>query len=515
MHSPLRSCCRPLGVLGEPPRWPSACDAAPDAQSTGWLGEELPLPLSVRTPQDLAVKDVAEKQYLIFNLLAGGKLAWDARRLATAAGKWEALLRVPGLDPEIDGADAAAGARGARQKAGGRDRRRVPPPAVAPGEPATAAAETPPAARELRSPSRSAARCRAAASSGPGGAVVLLKRLGGETPAPGAGKGKVISQRDKTFIPHVLAIPVGTQGRLPQRGSDLSQRLLAVEAQRLRHRPLQEGATYSEMFKNAGRGADPVQHPLVDARLVFVVDTPYYAQADGAGRVHDQGRSARRVRADGLARGRLEGLHRAPVECRRRRRARPGIKVAGDSRSPAFLPDKSGKPRQAQLGVLASQAVRRNATASFAARSSGSSCPGNRWVAFSTMNRRLGSAISANAASISARPAYSSLAAWMIALGFGEPPKSGSRTSSAPARRRTASGRVGRGTHGQPDSRAEREARHPQRHSGRALLEDIERRARILFLVDAAAVRAGRAPDAAEVEANTVAPASPSALATR
>ena len=26
------------------------------------------------------------------------------------------------------------------------------------------------------------------------------------------------------------------------------------------------------------------------------------------------------------------------------------IKVAGDRRAPAFVPDKSGKPRQAQLG---------------------------------------------------------------------------------------------------------------------------------------------------------------------
>ena len=39
---------------------------------------------------DLAVKAAAERQYLIFNLLAGGKLAWDAGDFATAATKWEA-----------------------------------------------------------------------------------------------------------------------------------------------------------------------------------------------------------------------------------------------------------------------------------------------------------------------------------------------------------------------------------------------------------------------------------------
>src|SRR5450755_1699313 len=77
-----------------------AAAAPPDAR--GWLGEELPLPLAVRTPQDLAVKAAAEKQYLIFNLLAGGKLAWDAGDFATAATKWEALLRIHPLDPDLE-----------------------------------------------------------------------------------------------------------------------------------------------------------------------------------------------------------------------------------------------------------------------------------------------------------------------------------------------------------------------------------------------------------------------------
>ena len=48
-------------------------------------------------------QNVAERQYLIFNLLAGGKLAWDAGDWSTAASKWEALLRLPGLDPESIG----------------------------------------------------------------------------------------------------------------------------------------------------------------------------------------------------------------------------------------------------------------------------------------------------------------------------------------------------------------------------------------------------------------------------
>src|SRR5450631_2089555 len=94
-----------------------AIAAPPDTR--GWLGEELPLPLVVRTPQYLAVKAAAEKQYLIFNLLAGGKLAWDAGDFATAATKWEALLRVHQLDPELERTIRPL-ARDARGRAGGQ-----------------------------------------------------------------------------------------------------------------------------------------------------------------------------------------------------------------------------------------------------------------------------------------------------------------------------------------------------------------------------------------------------------
>src|SRR5881394_3556873 len=97
---------------------PSFATAAPPPDARGWMGEELPLPLAVRTAQDLAVKAAAEKQYLIFNLLAGGKLAWDGGDYATAATKWEALLRVHGLDPEIDKVIRPL-AKEARSRAGG------------------------------------------------------------------------------------------------------------------------------------------------------------------------------------------------------------------------------------------------------------------------------------------------------------------------------------------------------------------------------------------------------------
>ena len=83
------------------------------------------MPLAVKTAQDLAVKAIAEKQYLIFNLLAGGKLAWDAGENATAASKWEALLRVPGLDPEIERVIRPLAVAARERAGGGKPWRRV------------------------------------------------------------------------------------------------------------------------------------------------------------------------------------------------------------------------------------------------------------------------------------------------------------------------------------------------------------------------------------------------------
>ena len=163
-----------------------AAAATPDTR--GWLGEELPLPLAVRTPQDLAVKAAAEKQYLIFNLLAGGKLAWDAGDFATAATKWEALLRVHQLDPEIERTIRPM-ARDARGSAGGQ-------PAAAPSANEAAGAAAPssalaPAAATATAPAALPTRIVGVSGSvsgggaqGPGGAVIWLKRTGGETPRP-------------------------------------------------------------------------------------------------------------------------------------------------------------------------------------------------------------------------------------------------------------------------------------------------------------------------------------------
>src|SRR6202158_2971338 len=112
----------PLPSSGARPR-----DQA-SAPADSWLGEEMPLPLTVKTPDDLAFKQTAERQYLVFNLLASGKVAYDRGDMATAATKWETLLRISGLPAELARARRPL-AMEARRRAGGV-------PAMLPAEPA-------------------------------------------------------------------------------------------------------------------------------------------------------------------------------------------------------------------------------------------------------------------------------------------------------------------------------------------------------------------------------------------
>jgi plastocyanin len=335
----------------------SGAPGAATAHGAGreWLGEEMPLQLAVKTSQDLAVKAVAEKQYLIFNLLAGGKLAWDAGEFASAATKWETLLRVQGLDPEIERVirPLAVAARG---RAGGPPSVGSPSPAAASTPVASAAAPpngepimTPTFARERAQPVAVSGSIAGGGTPGPGGAVIWLKRASGETPRPAPARGKVISQMGKAFVPHVLAVPVGTKINFRNDDAIYHNVFSLTRPNDFDTGLYKQGATYEQTFKKPG----PVQllcniHSSMIG-YVYVVDSPYYTQADASGaftikgvppgeydlEVWHEGSSKTTkeritVGADGL-----RGL---------------SLRVGGDRRPPAFVPDKSGKPRQSHLG---------------------------------------------------------------------------------------------------------------------------------------------------------------------
>jgi plastocyanin len=329
---------------------PAPTRAAPPSDGRGWLGEELPLPLAVRTAQDLAVKAAAEKQYLIFNLLAGGKLAWDQGDFATAAGKWEALLRVRGLDPEIEKVIGPL-AREARSRAGGAAPTPLPPiatptPESAPSPPSSAIAPEP---RSATGPASVSGTVKGGGSQGPGGAVVTLKRIGGDTPKPTPAHGKVVTQRNKTFIPHVLAVPVGSKVSFRNEDPIFHNVFSLSKPNDFDTGLYKQGATYQQTFKRAG-----VVQVLCNIHssmlgVIVVVDTPYYAQADGNG--------AFTIKGVPPGDYQLTVWHEAaskPVE--QRISVGPGgarglaVQVGGDKRPPQFVPDKSGKPRQSHIG---------------------------------------------------------------------------------------------------------------------------------------------------------------------
>ncbi len=314
------------------------------AASREWLGEEMPLPLSVKTPQDLAVKAVAERQYLIFNLLAGGKMAWDAGDFATAAGKWESLLRVPGLDPEIERVmrPLAVAARGS---AGGAPI--ATPSATSPRAPAEAAVAAPRVARIL--PVTVTGSIAGGGTPGPGGAVVWLKRTNGETPRPSPAKGKVISQRGKAFVPHVLAVPVGTKVSFQNDDAIFHNVFSLGKPNDFDTGLYKQGGTYDQVFKKPG----PVQllcniHSSMIG-YVFVVDSPYYAQADGSGAFTIRGVPPGEYEVEVWHEGSSKNTRQHVVVGVDGVRGLD-LRIGGDRRPPAFVPDKSGKPRQSHLG---------------------------------------------------------------------------------------------------------------------------------------------------------------------
>jgi plastocyanin len=328
---------------------PSAALSAPAANGGGggWLGEELPLPLAVRTPQDLAVKSAAEKQYLIFNLLAGGKLAWDAGDFATAATKWEALLRLHPLDPELEKtikplANEARSRAGVARSAPETSPAASPLPAPAPS-PNVAAPPIAPATVSV------SGTVSGGGPQGPGGAVIWLKKANGETPRPGPAHGKVISQRGKTLVPHVLVVPVGT--KVAFRNDDpIFHNIFSLSKPNEFDTGLyKQGATYTQTFRHPGAVQLLCNIHASMLGFVVVLDTPYYAQSDVTGAFTIKGvppgeyqleiwhEAAAKPTVERLTvgAGGLRGL---------------SLRVGGEKHAPQFLPDKSGKPRQSHLG---------------------------------------------------------------------------------------------------------------------------------------------------------------------
>jgi len=329
---------------------PTVLIAGGSGNSSGvpWQGEEMPLPLAVRTPQDLAVKAIAERQYLIFNLLAGGKAAYDAGNFAAAATKWEALLRLPRLDPEIERVMRPL-ADDARARAGGAPAPAGSSAAVAEDVPSESAGTEPAAKEAARAPVQVSGTVSGGGTLGPGGTVIWLKRADGRTPRPAPARGKVITQRNKTFLPRVLAVPVGTTVDF-RNEDDIFHNVFSLSRPNDFDTGLyRQGASYAQTFRKTGLVQILCNIHASMLGYVYVVDSPYYAQADANG--------AFKIKNVPPGEYELETWHEASLHPTKQRLTVGAdgvrnlvLKVSGDKASPTTLPDKSGKPRQAHLG---------------------------------------------------------------------------------------------------------------------------------------------------------------------
>ncbi len=314
-----------------------------------WLGDELPLPLAVKTPQDIGFKAAAERQYLIFNLMAGGKLAFDGGDYSGAVDKWETLLRMPALDPQVERAVQSL-LDEARARAGRPAAKLAPRPAApAPDKAAGGEASDRAPAAPRRTTATISGSVTGGGPAGPGGAVVWLKRLDARGPRPAPAQNQIVTQREKTFLPHVLAIPVGTSVQFRNDDRIYHNVFSIVKPNDFDAGIRATGATYVKTFSHPG----VVQllcniHATMNAYVV-VVDSPYYAkaQASGAFAIHN------------VPPGRydLSAWHEAASTVTHKTitvgpegRRDLAVAVAGDKRPAPFVPDKYGHKRQPQLG---------------------------------------------------------------------------------------------------------------------------------------------------------------------
>src|SRR4029079_641876 len=192
-------------------------------------------------------------------------------------------------------------------------------------------------------------------SHGPGGAVIWLKRIGGETPKPAPARGKVVTQRNKTLIPHVLVVPVGTKVSFRNEDRIFHNIFSLSKPNDFDTGLYKQGATYQQTFKHTGVVQILCNIHSSMLGVIVVVDTPYFAQAEASGAFSIKGLTPGEYE--------LKVWHEAASKLNEQRlTVGPGgvrglsLQVGGDKRAPQFVPDKSGKPRQSHIGYCTSPA---------------------------------------------------------------------------------------------------------------------------------------------------------------
>lgn len=284
--------------------------------------------------RDQNLLQLIDRQTQISHLLTSGKLAYDAGDYATAASRWEVLLRIEGLPADVAAAVKPLAAD-ARNRAGA---------ALLPGETAQPAA----AREEPKAPPPVTVNgtISGGGSAGPGGAVVTLKRADGWTPKPPP-LNRPLLQKDKRFVPHVLAVPLGSAVDF-RNEDEIFHNVFSLSPAAKFDTGLHKGGTSSEV-KFDKPGVIELLCNIHSTMLGYlvVVDTPWYAVADGSGA----------FQIKGVPPGDYEATvwhESANAPQKRKITVADGTQlaftVAADRRTNPYPPDKYGKPRQSQLG---------------------------------------------------------------------------------------------------------------------------------------------------------------------
>lgn len=330
---------------------------APGQPGAGWPGEKLPLPIVVETPSDLAIKSLAERYYLVFNLLASGKLAWERKDWPEAARRWEELLALPDLPRDV-ARTLRPLAIEARRRADGSPPSTVllQPERDANDSEETAGVEAGPVAVTPRPlgaadplPVSVSGLVSGGGALGPAGAVLWLKRRDGRTPRPRPLRGRTMDQVGKDFVPHILPVTVGTQVSFRNR-DPLHHNVFSLSKPNDFDSGLYaEGGAYERRFD--APGAVQILCNIHASMLAYVVvlDTPWYALARPGGSFT--------IRGVPPGEYDLYAWHessstptRLPLTVGPDGVRGVSIGVGGDRPAPRFVPDKYGKPRQSQLG---------------------------------------------------------------------------------------------------------------------------------------------------------------------
>jgi hypothetical protein len=160
---------------------------------------------------------------------------------------------------------------------------------------------------------------------------------------------QVVTQREKTFLPHVLAVPVGTTVQFRNDDRIYHNVFSIAKPNDFDAGIRATGATYTRTFNSPGAVEILCNIHSTMNGYVFVVDSPFYAKAQASG--------AFSIR--GLPPGRYElaAWHEAASNITRKMIVVGGegthdltVTVGGDKRPGPFVPDKYGHKRQPQLG---------------------------------------------------------------------------------------------------------------------------------------------------------------------